>query len=93
MDAFMKKIERLSEMASRRPDPQPLDAAGVMDRIRGLQVEDENVLTLPLRFYLGGVVAAAAVAVVVSSLAISAWTEISSPLPVMESLIDVMEVL
>lgn len=93
MDAFVKKIERLSEMASRRPNPLPLDATGVMARIRGLQVEDESVLTLPLGFFAGGVAAAAAAALVVSTLAISAWTELSSPMVPVESLIDVMEIL
>lgn len=92
MDAFLKKMERLSEMVSRRSDPAPLDAAGVMSRIHGLQIEEEgDVLTLPLGFFAGGAAAAAAVAV--SFLAFTAWGEMSSPLAAMDSLIDVMEIL
>lgn len=91
MDAFLKKMERLSEMASRRSDPAPLDAAKVMSRIHGLQIEEEgDVLTLPLGFFAGG---AAAAAVAVSFLAFTAWGEMSSPLAAMDSLIDVMEIL
>ena len=93
MDAFMKKIERLAAMASERPLPAPLDASGVLARIRGLEVEDERVLTLPLGFFAGGAAAAAAAAVAVTLLAATAWAEMSSPFVAMESLIDVMEVL
>lgn len=94
MDAFLKKMERLSEMASRRSDPAPLDAAGVMSRIHGLQIDEEgDVLTLPLGFFAGGAAAAAAAAVAVSFLAFAAWGEMSNPLTAMDSLIDVMEIL
>lgn len=93
MDAFMKKFERLSEMASNRSDPLPLDSAAVMARIRGLQVEDENVLTLPLGFFAGGAAAAAVAAIAVSFLAFTAWGEMSSPIAAMDSLINVMDIL
>ena len=96
MDAFMKKIERLAEMATAQSVPQPLDAAGVMARIRGLEVEDdERVLSLPLRFWAGGAAAAAVAAVVVSLLAATAWTEMGSPLTAIQSLMeaDVLDIL
>lgn len=93
MDAFMKKIERLAEMASGAAVPQPLDATGVMARLRGLEIEDDRVLTLPLRFFAGGAAAAAALAVAVTALAATAWSEMSSPLMAFESMIDVMDVL
>lgn len=93
MDAFMKKIERLATMASERPLPAPLDASGVMARIRGLEIEDERVLTLPLGFFAGGAAAAAAAAVAVTLLAVTAWDDMSSPFVAVESLIDISEFL
>ena len=93
MDAFMKKIERLAEMASGQSVPVPLDATGVMARIRGLEFEDDRVLTLPFRFFAGGAAAAAAAAVAVTLLAATAWGEMSSPFIPVESLIDLTEVL
>lgn len=93
MDAFMRKIERLAEMAEARSVPRPLDSAGVMARIRGLEREDDRVLSLPLSFFAGGAAAAAAAAVAVSLFALSAWQDMGSPLTAMESMFDVMEVL
>lgn len=93
MDELMNKIERLAAMAGSRSVPKPLDCAGVMDRIRGLEVEEEDVLSLPLRFYVGGAAAAAAAAIAVSLLAATAWTEMSSPLLAMDSLVEVMDLL
>jgi hypothetical protein len=99
MDAFMNKIERLAAMAGMRSVPKPLDCGGVMTRIRCLDVEDEGVLTLPLRFFAGGAAAAAVAAVAVTLLAATAWMEMISPLaaadsmPAIESLVDVMEML
>ncbi len=90
MDAFMKKIERLADMAARRPSPLPLDPGGVMDRIRGLEIEDD-VLRLPMGFFAGGAVAAAVAAIAVSVVAAMAWSDLNSPLTAMRSMLDVME--
>ncbi len=95
MDAFLKKIERLAEMASAESPPRPLDAAGVMNRVRGLDIDsgDDLPLSLPLRFWAGGAAAAAAAAVAVSVFAAAAWADLNSPLTAMESLFDVLDVL
>lgn len=94
MDAFMKQIERLSDMASARSVPQPLDRAAVMARIRELAVEeDDRVLSLPLRFWAGGAAAAAAVAIAVTLFAATAWTDMGNPLTATDSLFNVMDVL
>ncbi|MDR1744432.1 MAG: hypothetical protein LBS30_01615 [Planctomycetota bacterium] len=95
MDAFLKKIERLAELAAGESVPQPLDSVGVMNRIRGLEIgrEEDRVLSLPLRFWAGGVAAAAAVAIAVSLFAVTAWTEMNSPLTAAESFFDVLDVL
>jgi hypothetical protein len=99
MDVFLNKIERLAAMARARSVPRPLDCDGVMARIRRLDIEDEGVLTLPLRFFAGGAAAAAAAALAVTLLAATAWTETIAPLTAagsmssIESLVDVMEML
>lgn len=91
MDAFMKKLEQLSEMAALRPDPRPLDSALVMSRLHGLDcVMDDRVLSLPLRFWAGGAAIAAAAAFGVTTLASTAWTEMSSPLVAVDSLFNVL---
>ncbi len=92
MDAFMKKIERLSEMAARRPNPLPLDAGGVLSRIRELEIEEEAT-QLPLMVYFGGAAAAAVVAIGVTVIASSAWSDMSNPFVAMSSLGDVVDVL
>lgn len=93
MDAFMKKLERLAEMASRRDDPVPLDVSGVIARVRGLEIEDE-VESLPIRLFAGGAMAAAAAAAFVTVLGVSAWQEISNPTIVpIESLISLSNVM
>lgn len=91
MDDILKKMERLSVLAARRPDPRPLDVSFVMAGIRGLEMEDDNVLSLPLGFLTGGAAAAAVAAVVTSLFALTAWTDMSSPYPAMASLLDVMD--
>ncbi len=94
MDTFMRKIERLSEMARAESVPRPLACAPIMARIRGLAIEDDDrVLSLPLRFWAGGAVAAAAAAVAVSVFAVMAWTEMGSPATAVESLFDILEVI
>ena len=95
MDAFMKKFERLSEMAAGRPDPRPLDCGAVMSRIHGLSgldiaTPDDRVLSLPLRFWAGGAAAAAAVALGGATLASTAWMEMASPLTAVDSLFSVL---
>lgn len=92
MDTFMNKIERLTATAAMRPDPVPLDANGVMARIRGLEVEDD-VFVLPLGFFAGGVAAAAAVALALSLVAATDWSQMNSPAVAMSSIVDVMDIL
>ena len=93
MDAFMKKIERLAEMAKAQSVPQPLDSVGILARIRGLEREDDRVLSMPFGFFAGGAAAAAAAAVVVTLLAVSAWNDMSSPIEAIDSMFNVMDVL
>ncbi len=93
MDAFMRNFERLAALARGASAPRPLDCAGVMARIRGLEREDENVLSMPFGFFAGGAAAAAAVAAVVAFLAVSAWNEMNSPLGALDSMFNVLEVL
>ncbi len=78
MDAFMNKLGRLADLASRRTEPVPLDAQGVMARIRGLEMDTEAEI-IPLRFLAGGTVAAAAAAAFALLVGASAWHEIFSP--------------
>ncbi|MCC8189827.1 MAG: hypothetical protein LIP77_04195 [Planctomycetes bacterium] len=92
MDTVMKRIEHLSRLAAARPDPLPLDVARIMPCIRGQEIVDES-LTLPLGFLTGGVAAAAAAAVVVSLFGLTAWMEMANPYPVVESLLDVMDLM
>lgn len=88
MDAFMKKIEQLSDMAARRPNPRPLDGGVIMARLQGLDCRmEEEVLSLPLRFWAGGAALAATVALGVTTLAASAWTEMASPMAAVDSLL------
>ncbi|MCD8140796.1 MAG: hypothetical protein LUE17_13630 [Planctomycetaceae bacterium] len=93
MDAFVEKLDRLTSMARHQSVPRPLDGESVMARIRGLEMEDDGVLSLPLRFYAGGVAAAAALALAVTLFAATAWTEMSSPIIAMDTLVDVMDML
>ncbi len=90
---FLEKLDRLASMARQQSVPRPLDSEGVMARIRGLEMEDDGVLSLPLRFYAGGVAAAAALALAVTLLAATAWTEMSSPVYAIDTLVDVMDML
>lgn len=90
MDDFMKKLDRLSELAARRPDPRPLDASFIMAGVRGLEIEDDS-LVIPFGFLTGGAAAAAVAAVVTSLFAMTAWTEMSSPFPEVASLLDVVD--
>lgn len=93
MDAFLKKIERLADMAAREQDPKPLDASLIMAKIREIPSEaveeEENFFSFRLFAEVGAAAAAAAVFVFV--FAASAWTDINSPVAVMESLMEVME--
>lgn len=91
MDNILEKIERLSALAAQRRDPRPMDVAGVMADIRGLEIEDE-ALSLPLGFLSGGAAAAAAAAVAVSVLAVSGWNDLSSPMLSIDALLDISEV-
>lgn len=93
MDAFMKKIERLAELARAQSVPQPLDGAGVMARIRGLEREDDRVLSMPFGFFAGGAAAAAAAAIVVTLMAVSAWSEMNSPIEAINSMFSLVDVL
>ncbi|MCD8351302.1 MAG: hypothetical protein LUC93_11905 [Planctomycetaceae bacterium] len=93
MDAFLEKLDRLASMARQQSVPRPLDGDGVMARIRGLELEVAGVLSLPLRFYAGGVAAAAALAIAVTLFAATAWTEMSNPLTAIDTLVDVMDML
>lgn len=91
MDAFVRRIEQLSDMAAQRPDPRPLDSALVMSRLHGLDCRmDDEVLSLPLRFWAGAAAMAAAVAVGVTTLASTAWMEMSSPMMAVDSLLNAM---
>lgn len=93
MDDFMKKIERLAELARAQSVPQPLDSVGLMARIRGLEREDDRVLSMPFGFFAGGAAAAAAAAVVVTFLAVSAWSDMNSPIEAIDSMFSLMDVL
>ncbi len=95
MDAFVTKLERLAELAKERSSPGPLDVNSVMEKIRGLEREDDSrVLCLPLgSYFAGGLAAAAAVAIGISVFAVMAWTEMSSPFAAFDSLLNVMDVL
>lgn len=85
MDTFLMRLDRLAEMARSEAGPVPLDAAGVMSRIRGLDIEREPE-PLPLAFFAGGMVAAAAAAAIIAHLAFPAWSDLSSPLNLLSSL-------
>lgn len=91
MDHFLNKLDTLAALASGRADPVPLDAGRVMARVRGLEIEDEEVV--PIRFFAGGAVAAAAAALALSPFALSAWDELSNPMAAMNSLLEVMDVM
>lgn len=93
MDAFLKRIERLADFASREADPRPLDPSGVMARIAALppDLEDEEESTLSLKLFAGVGAAAAAAAAVIFVFAASAWLDLNSPGAVIESLMEVME--
>lgn len=93
MDSFMKRIGELAELASREPLPAPLDAAGVMLRLRGLSPGFEDDDAMPLKLFSGFVVVAAAAASVVMVFAAGAWADINNPLFAFESLMDVMDAL
>lgn len=86
MDAVLEKLERLAEMASREAAPAPLDAGSVMARIRGLEMEESEVI--PFGLLAGGVAAAAAVAVAITAFAVTVWTDLSDPLTTFESLYE-----
>lgn len=89
MDDVLKKIERLADLAAGQPLPLPLDPAGVMARIQGLEIEEPGA-RIPLGFFAGGAAAAAAAAVFVSILAFAAFQELASPDGAISSLMDVM---
>ncbi len=96
MDAFLKKIEQLADLASREPDPHAIDPALVMARINALPPETfddgeakEDAYTL--KFFAGVGLAAAAAAIVVLVPAIGAWVDFTSPTATMEALMEVME--
>jgi hypothetical protein len=93
MDAFVKKIERLAALARSESAPAPLDMAGLMARLRLLEREDDSVFSMSLGFFAGGAAAAAAAALVFTLLAVSAWSEMNSPLEAIGSMFDVMDVL
>ena len=92
MDSFLEKIEALADMAELRPPPAPLDASGVMARIRSLGPPEE-AFPVSLGFFAGGTAAAAALAFLAYWAAAAAWAELSSPLAAMGSIMDVMEVM
>ena len=92
MDDFMTKVERLAELAAKRRDPLPLDAASIMTGIRGLEMEDD-ALSIPLGFLSGGAAAAAAAAVVITLFAATAWSDLSSPFVEMASLLDIADIM
>lgn len=93
MDSFLKKIERLADLASGRADPRPLDPSGVMIRIANLppelEEEDDSIMSLKLFAGVGGIAAAAATVIFV--LAASAWIDLNSTSTAIESLMEVME--
>ncbi|MDR1519338.1 MAG: hypothetical protein LBU23_04225 [Planctomycetota bacterium] len=88
----MSKIEALSRLAAGEASPPPLNAAGIMGRVRGLEPEDPDN-AVPLTFFAGGAALAAAAALAVSLLAATAWTELSDPLAAMNSLAGVMDIM
>lgn len=92
MDIVMEKLERLSRRAAERADPRPLDVSGIMAAIRDLDVDD-GFQAIPLGLLTGGAVAAAAAAVVVAALALAGWNDFSTPLPSVESLLDISDFL
>lgn len=93
MDAFLNKLDRLAALARSAPAPAPLDAAGLTARLRGLEREDDNILSMPFRFFAGGAAAAAVAALIVTFLAVSAWNDMNSPIAAIDSMFDVMDVL
>jgi hypothetical protein len=92
MDNILNALDRLAVLAAARPEPLPLDAGGVMARIRDLRIEDESPV-IPFGFFTGGLAAAAAAAVAVTLVAATAWQQASSPVEVMDSLMDVMDIM
>ncbi|MDR3077512.1 MAG: hypothetical protein LBV15_01965 [Planctomycetota bacterium] len=92
MDSFLEKLDALAAMAEHRAPPAPLDAAGVIAKIRLLDPPEE-AFPVPLGFFAGGVAAAAALALLASWAAAAAWAELSSPMPALGSLMDVMDVM
>jgi hypothetical protein len=93
MDAFMKKIERLADMAKASSAPLPLDRSGILARIRGLEREDDTVLSMPFGFFAGGAAAAAVAALVVAFFAVSAWNDLNSPIEAIDQMFNMMDVL
>jgi|GEM_PF-2261330 hypothetical protein len=79
MDTVIKQLERLAEIAAARQDPMPLDAGGVMMRIRGLDTGVDMRESLPIRFFAGGAAAVAAAAAFAAIIGVRAWQEIANP--------------
>ncbi len=93
MDTVLKKLERLADMAARQADPVPLDAGGIMNRIRGLDVDYGPREPLPLRFFAGGAMAAAAAAVFVAVVGVASYQEIVNPIFSLENLLPLSNTL
>ena len=92
MDAFLKKIGELADLAAREAAPAPLDASLVMARIGDMRPEIEDEMALPFALFAGVGMAAAAAAVLVFFLAASAWLDVESTHAAVESFIDVLEI-
>lgn len=93
MDAFMKKFERLAALARASSAPRPLDRPALLARIRGLEREDDTVLSMPFRFFAEGAAAAAAVALVVGFFALSVWNDMNSPIEAIDQMFSMMDML
>lgn len=95
MDTVLAKIQRLAAMASQEAaNPVPLDSALVMAKVRGLTWESDDASeALPVFFFAGGALAAAAVALFVVLAAFPDWTELESPLHAFSSLPEMVDTL
>ncbi len=93
MDTVLKQVERLAQLAARQADPVPLDAGGIMNRIRGLDAGYGPREPLPLRFFAGGAMAAAAAAVFVAVVGVTSYQEIVNPVLTLDSFLPLSNVL
>lgn len=93
MDAFLNKLERLADMASRESDPAPPDVGRIMAAVRDAGIEEADDSPLSLGVLYAGAAAAAAIAVVVTLLAATAWADINNPVNALGTLLEATDYL